>query len=327
MTWTSGTLSELATGYWPAMTLIAAVELRVFESIDERALTAAAIAEAMRLPADRLEPLLDGLVAMRLLTKRDGVYAIESSARPFLSRSSPTCLLDGLAYNADLYRQWANLPALIRGDAPPQGHRQLGGDPASTKRFVMAMEAKAKAFAPAIAAQIDLSSASTLLDIGSGPGTLTRLLLQRHPHLTATLLDLPPILNVAQSMAAEAAESPRLNFHSADYRADVLPPADVMIYAGALHQETSESAAALFAKVRRGLPPGGRFFVIDLMLDDGRTSPAFSAMFQLNMLVLRPGARVFETGEVTRLLAAAGYNGVQTMQAGGTPYRVVAANA
>jgi hypothetical protein len=323
MTWTSGTLSELATGYWPAATLIAAVELRVFEAIDQRPGNVQALAQRLELPADRLESLLDGLAAMRLVVKNEGHYGIEPSALPFLSRTSPTCLLDGLAYNADLYRQWANLPALIRGDAPAEGGRQLGGDAESTKRFVLAMEAKAKAFAPAIAGQIELSGVKTLLDVGSGPGTLSRLLLGRNVDLMATLLDLPPILDVAKAMTDGLPERRRLQFHPANYRLDDLPSADAILYAGALHQETATSAAALFGKVRRALPAGGRFYVIDLMLDDGRTSPAFSAMFQLNMLVLRPGARVFETGEVVRLLVAAGFDDVQILPASQTPYRIV----
>ena len=322
-------LSELATGYWPAATLIAAVQLRVFDALADQPRSAAGVAESLAVATDRLESLLDALVAMSLLTKSaDGQYAIAAECEPLLSRSSPTCMLDALAYNADLYRQWANLADVIRGQSLPSGAAQLGGDPAATRRFVMGMEAKARAFSPAVAGLMDLSGVAALLDIGSGPGTLTRLLLERHLKVHATLLDLPPVLAVARDVCSTSPVADRLAFHPANYRTDALPsPFDAVIYAGALHQETPASAAELFGKIRRSLTPGGRLFVVDLMLDDGRTSPAFSAMFQLNMMLLRPGARVFAANEVIALLREAGFCDIAAASAGESPYRVVSATA
>ena len=115
-----------------------------------------------------------------------------------------------------------------------------------------------------------------------------------------------------------------MRFHAADYRRDVLPGGfDAVVYAGALHQETPATAAALVANVRRSLRPGGRAFVIDLMLDDDRTTPAFSALFQLNMMLQRPGSRVFTAGEAVGLLHEAGLVGIETHAVDGTPYRIV----
>lgn len=321
-------LTRLATGYWPAATLIAAVRLGVFDRLAEPQ-SAANVAESLGGAADRVEALLDALVAMTLATKsRDGRYAIAPEYVGLLSRSSPTCMLDALAYNADLYRQWANLADVILGQSPATAGRQLGADPAMTRRFVMGMEAKAKAFSPAVSGRIDLSEVSTLLDIGSGPGTLTRLLLERYPKIVATLLDLPPVLAVARDICAASPVAARLAYHPADYRLDPLPGSfDAVVYAGALHQETPASAADLFAKIHASLVRGGRLFVVDLMLDDGRTSPAFSAMFQLNMMLLRPGARVFEASDVTRMLASTGFTDIAIAEAGESPYRIVSGTA
>ncbi|HEX8324822.1 MAG TPA: methyltransferase [Tepidisphaeraceae bacterium] len=328
MTWTAQSLTQLATGYWPAATLIAAVRLRLFETLDGGPASADAVAASLSLPADRLVHLLDALAAMRLLTKSPaGDYAIDADARPLLSRTSPTCLLDALAYNADLYRQWTNLADTVCGTAtPPAGGKQLGDDPAMTRRFVLGMEAKARAFSPAIAQQIDLGDARTLLDVGSGPGTLTRLLLERYSALHATLLDLSPVLAVARDVCRASPVFDRLSFHPADYRQDPLPgPFDAVVYAGALHQETPASAADLFAKLRHATRPGGRVFIVDLMLDDDRTAPAFSALFQLNMMLLRPGARVFSVSEVIAVMRDAGFVDVSAEPVDATPYRIVRA--
>ena len=323
---TANELSTLATGYWPAAALIAAVELNVFDALGDAARSVEAIATDLGVSAERLTQLLDALTAVNLLEKAPSGYAIPHAVRPLLSRSSPTCMVDALRYNADLYRHWSNLAAVVRGDASPAGRMQLGGDPAMTRRFVLGMEAKARAFAAAMAAALDLGDARTLLDVGSGPGTVSRQLLRDRPTLHATLLDLPPVLAVAEELWRGELSLDRVTFHPADYREGPLPGGfDCVMYAGALHQETPASAAALMKRMRRAMHPGGRLFMIDLTLDDGRTSPAFSALFQLNMLLLRPGSRVFATGEVTTLLVNAEFDAVIATDIAETPYRLITA--
>lgn len=323
---TANELSTLATGYWPAATLIAAVELNVFDTLADGATSVDGVAATLGLPGDRLAMLLDGLVSIGLLVKSPAGYAIADAVWPLLARSSPTCMLDALRYNADLYRHWSNLAAVVRGDGPPAGQMQLGADPAMTRRFVLGMEAKGRAFAPAVAAAIDLGDAQTLLDIGSGPGTITRHLLRDRPTLRATLLDLPPVLSVAQELWQGDPCLGRATFHPADYRQAPLPGGfDRVVYAGALHQESRASAVSLFERLRLSLLPGGKLFVIDLMLGQERTSPRFSALFQLNMLLLRPGARVFEQSFLMTLLVGAGYQRVHAAAIADTPYTCVAA--
>ncbi|MGC4032870.1 MAG: methyltransferase [Tepidisphaeraceae bacterium] len=324
MSWTAERLSHLATGYWPAATLNAAVTLGVFDALDAAPASAAAVAEKTDADAARLVSLLDALVAIGLLEKSETTYALSADARPLLARSSPTCLLDAFAYNADLYRQWAGLADVIRGQDPTAGRQQLGGDPSATRRFVRGMEAKAHAFSPAIADTIDLTGVTSLLDVGAGPGTLTRLLAERYARLRPTLSDLPPVLAAAKDLCAASPVADRLQFHAADYRTDPLPAGfDAVLYAGALHQETPASAAALFGKFAKTVKPGGRVVVVDLMLDPTRTLPAFSAMFQLNMLLLRPGSRVFGVEETAALLKTAGFGQLQTSEVLGTPYAIV----
>ena len=60
------------------------------------------------------------------------------------------------------------------------------------------------------------------------------------------------------------------------------------------------------------------------MLDADRASPAFEALFQLNMLLIRPGSRVFTVPEVKDLLASTGWGDAQTLDTG-TCYRVIRA--
>jgi len=326
MDWTADKLTALATGYWQSAALIGAVEIGVFDHLDEPR-TAPEIAERCKVKVELLVSLLDALASMDLLAKYEDRYRIAPGARPLLSRESGMCMTDALRYNGDLYRQWGKLAEVLRTGTPavPQ-QQQLGLDPAMTRRFVYGMESKARAFVPAVAPMIRLDTDRTLLDVGSGPGTLTRTLLEMHPDLHATLLDLPDVLAVARDICTHSPASNRLSFHSANYRSDPLPkPFDAIVYAGALHQETLETAQRLAGRFYESLAPGGRVFVVDLMLDDDRTSPTFSALFQITMMLMRPAARVFSRAEITGVLAKAGFTSIVSQEPSSSPYRLVTA--
>lgn len=326
MEWTPDKLTQTATGYWQSALLIGAVQLGVFEHLDDEC-TADALAGRVGAKPEILVAVLDALVSIDLLAKREGFYRIAQGARPLLSRASPTCMLDALRYNADLYQQWGKLADVARTGEPAVAQKQqLGLDPAMTRRFVHGMESKARAFVPAVAPLIDLNGSTTLLDVGSGPGTLSRTIAEAKPELRVTLLDLPDVLNVAREICQHSPASDRLSYFPANYRKDDFPPAhDAVLYAGALHQETDASAQRLAQRFYDALNPGGQLFVVDLMLDDDRATPTFSALFQITMILMRPSARVFSGAELERVLRSTGFEQIEHHQPRTSPYRVVSA--
>jgi SAM-dependent methyltransferase len=335
-TWTPEMLTQLATGYWPSATLMAAVEIGLFDALTDAPQPADELALMLDVAPAMLPALLDALVSLGILIRTsDARYALAPSAQSLLSRKSHTCMIDALQYNIDLYKQWAHLPDVIRTGQPvvPQ-HQQLGGDKDRTRRFVYGMEAKARAFTPFVAplmiplltTLLSSHEHATLLDVGSGPGTLSRYIAEQMQGLDITLLDLPEVLNIAQEISAASTAADRIVYHPADYRNDLLPGGfDAAVFAGALHQESTESASVVIENIRRALKPGGSLFIVDLMLDDTRTGPVFSALFQLSMRLMRPAARVFSTGELITLLHQHGFTHIQSHKAPNTPYCLVQA--
>lgn len=307
--WSMPRLMGLATGYWGSAALSAAVELGVFEALDAGpSRTADELAAALRAAPVHLARLLDALVGLGLLIKREDRYGIEPAAAALLAPSSPTSVLDALRFNSDLYPLWGRLGQGVRSGqpvVPPTAH--LGGDPERTRRFVRGMNSRGRTLLPPLAAAIDLTGRRQLVDIGAGPGLMSRLLLARHPDLRATLFDLPGVLEVARELVDPTPEAGRVSFAPGDYRADALPRGDAMIYVGALHQETPESAAALLGRMRAALAPGGRLWVIDMMLEDDDAHPVFSALFSITMMLTSPRGRVFRGSDTLGLMGQAGF--------------------
>ncbi len=323
------TIMELSTGYWASAAFLAGVETGVFEALGRERRTAAEVAQAAGASAEHVARLMDALAGLGILEKRGGAetaYGIAPGAVKYLAPDGRMALLDALRFNIDLYPLWGRLGTSVREGRPalpPSAH--LGMDAARTRRFVLGMHSRAVALAPAVAAATDLSGARRVLDVGAGPGTFARVLAERNEELEVTLFDLPPVVAIAKELSAGHVAEGRLAFVGGDYRRDALPGGfDAVLYSGALHQETPESAAALVAKMRASLASGGRLVVMDMMLDAGGTTPVFSTLFSLNMMLTSPAGRVFASDAVKRLLACAGFADISARDVPDTPYRIVA---
>lgn len=308
--WTVARLMDVATGYWPAAALSAAVHLGIFDAIAVGDGSAQDIASRIGAPEDYATDLLESLAAIGLLNRTGEVYTFDSGAARWIDPRSPACMIDALRMNLDLYPLWGRLAETIRGGQPaidPTAH--LGGDAGRTRRFVMAMHGRAMGMAAAMMPFLDPDpDAATLLDVGSGPGTFSRLLAETRPRLRVTQFDLPAVVAIAQELAAASPAADRIRYAAGDYRTDDLGgPYDAILYCGALHQENEATAQLVFQRLRSALRPGGRLRVVDLMREPGRASPAFACLFSLSMRLTSPIGRVFDAGDVCRLLVSAGF--------------------
>jgi ubiquinone/menaquinone biosynthesis C-methylase UbiE len=309
MDWSMERLMDLATAYWRSATLSAAVELDLFTALDGKALTAAEAAPAVGAAPRHLGELLCALAALGLVRREGERFSLVPGAARLLSRTSPDCILEALKFNIDLYGLWGQLAKTIRSGAPvlpPTAH--LGQSAERTRRFVLGMHGRSRAMAPAILPAINLEGCRTLLDLGAGPGTFGCLLAEKYPALQVTLFDLPPILEVAREIVGQTAVADRIGYHPGDYRADPLPGKfDAVLYCGAVHQEEPAGVTRILTKIKRALRPGGRVWIVDMMLAPGRTAPLFSTLFSLNMALMSAGGRVYEGVELVRLLAESGF--------------------
>ncbi|HKK17098.1 MAG TPA: methyltransferase [Opitutales bacterium] len=315
-------LMNMATGYWQAAALSAAVELGVFPCVSKSAATAAAIARGCQADVACMTDLLDALTGLEILDKTGKTYRLAPEFEPYLNPDSPTCMLGALQYNSQLYFLWGRLANCVRtgqAEAPPQDH--LGGNAEATRGFVMAMHARALGIAPLLLSGLPIEPDARLLDVGSGPGTFSRMLAERSPEMEITQFDLPHIIHHAGELSASSSAAERIKLVSGDYRNDSLPAGhDTILYCGALHQETPESADKLFRKFHDALPVGGKLLVVDLMTEPCRTAPVFGALFSLNMKLFNPAAQVYSTEQVDTMLRKTGFDSITHRALQPVPY-------
>jgi ubiquinone/menaquinone biosynthesis C-methylase UbiE len=320
-------LVDVASRYWQSAALNAAVQLGVFELLAAKPADAAGVARGLDASPLHTEALLDALAGMGVLHKDAGGYGLPDALRAVLDPASSDSLLPALRFNADLFGLWARLGESVRTGTPAMpGNPHLGTDPARMRRFVEGMHSRAGLMARGLLPCLRPPAGSRILDVGGGPGTFALKLAQRDASLRLTVLDLPPVVAAAAEIHAGQAGIDRIAFLGGNYHLTPLPPGqDIVLYCGALHQEPEEAVAPLFARMRAALRPGGQIWVVDLLLDDDRCTPAYSALFQVNMLLMRPTARVHAASRVVELLAEAGFRDATVRPVPDTPYRLVEA--
>ncbi|RCV47120.1 methyltransferase, partial [Marinitenerispora sediminis] len=98
-------------------------------------------------------------------------------------------------------RAWDHLDHTLRTGTTAYDHahgsdfyRHTTAHPQRRQLFDAAMAAGSTA-AHTLADTLDLTTTRTITDIGGGNGALLAALLDRHPHLTGVLLDLPSVLD------------------------------------------------------------------------------------------------------------------------------------
>lgn len=301
---------QMASAYYESATLFAAIEAGVFGALQQDAgATADEVATRCRMSPRGTRLLLDACTALGLLTKDGDRYANTPAAALTLVPGAPHDLTRAIRYNRDVYPAWGRLPEFVRTGQPvepPALH--LGDDPERTRRFVLSMHGRALGIGRAVVPLLDLTGCRNLLDLAGGPGTYAVLLAQANPALQCTVLDLPPVVKVADELIAQAGMSSRVRTLPGDYHTTPFPCGmDAVTIFGALHQESPDSIRDILGRACAALRPGGQIFILDLMTDATHTQPPFSALFAVNMALTTDNGWVFSDREICGWLVEAGF--------------------
>ncbi len=296
--------------------VITAAELGLFDVLVEKpGQKAVDIAKAKGLNERALSRLMDCLVALEYLDKKDDSYFITEKGG-FLTSGHQETILPMVLHYVHLWDNWSGLTDSVKLGYNP---RRIGvmADPNRQKSFIGAMHVVGRDLANEIAAFYDADDRQVLLDVGCGSGVYTIAFLRRYENLRAVLFDLPGVISIAREYIKAENLADRVEFVEGDFYADPLPGgSDLVILSAIIHQNSPRENISLYRKVYDALVPGGKLLIRDHVMDKDRTSPPAGALFALNMLVCTPGGDTYTFSEIKAQLEKAGFSEVRLLRKG-----------
>jgi hypothetical protein len=302
-------LQRLSRSYREAATLMAAVELGVFTRVARGADTEAALGAALGLTAANAERLVTACVALGLL-RRDGErLANVPDVSRFLVDGEPGYAGPWILFTKPDWDEWGRLASHLRRTDSPivLGKFASGFGVEEARKYHEATYSIGLGAGRRFVRQVDLSRRRRLVDLGGGSGCYCIAAAQAHPHLTAVVFDLPPVIEVAREFIASHGLSGRIVTQAGDFTRDPFPAGDVMVMASNLPQYSREIVQTVIDKAFAALPPGGEFHLIGEMLDAARSGPVDPALWGLAEALYSSTGRAHSVTECVGYLERAGF--------------------
>ncbi|MCA9472137.1 MAG: acetylserotonin O-methyltransferase [Nitrospirales bacterium] len=287
--------------------LLTALELELFTVMNGQKWTIRALAKTLRVSQRGLDILCRNLLSAGLLRKDGARYQNSPFARRLLNRHSEDYRGAYLDLIQRQWSDWASLTQAVKTGKPiePQGP----GTPEYRRSFSWAMHERSLDVARQVAGQLNLKTATSLLDVGGGPGTYALEFLDKNPSLRATIFDRPEALDVAREIAQTRRSHARVSYMAGDFLMDPIQRKyDVMWLSNVIHIYSAAENLKLFRRLRPHLNPGGRLLIQDTFLVDRAGSrPAESNLFAVTMLLFTESGNTYQATDVQAWLKKAGY--------------------
>lgn len=309
-------LFDLCAGFVYSQTLLACVELRLFDVLLERPLSLNQLSVRMQLNRDACARLLSAAAALRLVEVRGGGrYGLGPLGASLARNPSLTAMIE---HHRHLYEDLRDPVALLRGDAQDTRLARYwpyadAAEPAALAPEQVSEYSRLMALSQPLVAQEVLDAYAVqqhdcILDVGGGEGAFLQAAAERAPRLQLMLFDLPAVAERATAAFQRANLQARAAAVGGDFLSSALPKgADLISLVRILLDHDDARVLLLLVACREALAAGGTLLIAEPMVEPGdRISSAYFNMYLMAMGHGRP-----RTPEhLTRLLKSAGFGDI-----------------
>lgn len=308
-------LEQMIRGYMPSRCILTAFELDVFTAVADGT-TAKQVATKVNADTHATATLLNALVSLGLLSKKDDKYSNTVESARFFAQGSKDDHRNGLLHIANIWHRWSTLTeAVRRGTRVPPGHDH---SPELTLNFINAMQRNAKGRAPQIVAALGTENVHRILDLGGGSGAYSIAFAKASPDVKCEILDLPEVVPLTTDFVAKAGVSRQVTVRAGDMlHSDFGSGYDIVMLNAICHMFSEEQDLNLFRRARQALAPNGRLIVQDFILNPEKTGPQHAALFSLNMLVSTDSGATYSEPEYMRWMERAGFDDIRRINLAG----------
>lgn len=301
----------------------AVVHFDLFTWLARRAATAGEIGREFGLVPRAVDVMLTLFVAAGFLARgRDGfgeeTVRVLPVAREHLCSDSPWFL--GPYYHslkdrptvADLVEALrTGLPAGWRAfeDESRDWHGAMEGE-SFARMFTAAMDCRGVYLGGILAERVPLEGRRRLLDVGGGSGVYACSFAMRTPGLSATVLEKPPVDDIAREAVAARGLGDRVTAEAGDLFAPWPQGFDVHLLSNVLHDWDLPEVGRILDQSAEALGSGGLLVIHDAFLNDEKSGPLPVAEYSVILMTVTRG-RCYSVAEIRALLMARGFAGLR----------------
>lgn len=304
--------------------IITANNIGIFDSLNENAKNLEQIAKEIKIPSNRIEPILNGLVFNKIIEKNEIGYYLTEYKDVLLkdSKFNQTGYIDFAQIVMGKYNNLEN--AIKDNNFSFNNFKDLTEKQA--ENFMKGMQANAVPQAEYIASKYNFEN-HNILDIGAGAGTYLITVSKKYQSIKGKMIDLPQVSKIQNRNIEREHLKDRLVSVSCDYNTDFPKENydDVFLFA-VVHQEPEENVRNLLDNIYNVLKPNGGLFLTSFFLNDDKISPEFSVQFAIEMLANSKNGKVYTHNEIKKLLKDSNFKNIERIDDIPSPATLYIAN-
>jgi hypothetical protein len=305
------TIRKLCAAPFPALAMIAGMQLELFTPLAARPMTARELADALGVGVTRLEPLLYALSAANLLTVKDGQFANSPEADHFLVRGKPAYLGDLHSNYMARYHEVMQTATTIRTGIPQARRDYTTMSTAEFEGFLMGLHPNACAAGSELLARFDFSACRNLVDVGGGSGGVALTLAAACPDLRVTVVELAQVTPITNRIIAQEGLTERVVTQDCDVVGQQMAGTyDGAVLRSLIQVLSRGDARRVLHNVSKVLQPGSPIFVLGQVIDDSRVTPSNTAAYNLVFINQHDG-QAYTESEYRSWMTEAGFMAIE----------------
>jgi hypothetical protein len=311
-----GEFMEMANAFRISRIILTGYELGIFSALENKK-SSRELAGTFDTEPRATDRLLNALVAIGLVDKTGEMFSNTGFSSRFLVRGKPT-YLSGLGHMINVWKTWSTLTESVRTGKSLAIENSIE-DRGDTWReaFIAAMHARAPQQAREVAAMLDLSKTTRMLDVGGGSGAFSFEFIRSNKNISAVVFDLPAIVPITQKYIDQEGFSEAVATMSGNYLNDGFGKGyDLVLLSAVIHINSIEENLSLIRRSADSIVKGGQLVVLDHIMNEERTVPGNGAIFALNMLVGTEKGDTYTESEIKSWMNDAGLQDIRRKDSG-----------
>jgi len=316
-------LQQFGFAYAPPLIISAAVNNKVFDTLEAGPKTVDQVKKQTGASARGLRVIMDALVGLELLKKhRQSRYSLTSESKAFLISEKPGTLAGFFGSILPvMISRWLQLTDIARNGRPAVAVNQETDGTEFFSQLVETIIPMSYPGAQKLADHLKIAKAKQpvrVIDLAAGSGIWGIAVAQKSPQVRVTAVDWAGMIPTTKRITEKFGVRDRFDFIEGDLsEANFGSGYDVATLGHILHSEGEQRSRQLLKKTFRALKSGGTIAIGEWLVNDDRTKPLASLMFSVQMLVNTEKGATFSFNEIKKWLKDAGFRKVRKVEAPG----------